>query len=248
MGRTAAVTGAARGIGTAIADGLAAAGHDVAVLDLDADAAGKVAAGLAERHGVRAVGVGVDITDAAGVSAAVARVTGALGPVEVLVNNAGVDVIKPFLESTEEEWARIVSVNLLGTIRVTRAVLDAMVERGWGRVVMIASDAGRVGSSGEVVYSGSKGGVIAFGKALAREVARHGVTVNSVCPGPTDTALLDQVAAVSQKLYDGLAKAVPMRRIATPEDIAPAVVFLASDGAGYTTGQTLSVSGGLTMA
>ncbi|OHV29877.1 MULTISPECIES: SDR family NAD(P)-dependent oxidoreductase [Pseudofrankia] len=248
MGRTAVVTGAARGIGTAIAEGLAAAGHDVAVLDLDADAAGKVASGLTERHGVRAIGVGVDITDAAGVGAAVARVTETLGPVEVLVNNAGVDVIKPFLDSTEEEWARIVAVNLLGTIRMTRAVLDPMVERGWGRVVMIASDAGRVGSSGEVVYSGSKGGVIAFGKALAREVARHGVTVNSVCPGPTDTALLDQVAAVSQKLYEGLAKAVPMRRIATPEDIAPAVAFLASDGAGYVTGQTLSVSGGLTMA
>lgn len=184
MGRTAVVTGAARGIGTAIAEGLAAAGHDVAVLDLDADAAGKVASGLTERHGVRAIGVGVDITDAAGVGAAVARVTETLGPVEVLVNNAGVDVIKPFLDSTEEEWARIVAVNLLGTIRMTRAVLDPMVERGWGRVVMIASDAGRVGSSGEVVYSGSKGGVIAFGKALAREVARHGVTVNSVCPGP----------------------------------------------------------------
>jgi 2-hydroxycyclohexanecarboxyl-CoA dehydrogenase len=123
-----------------------------------------------------------------------------------------------------------------------------MVERGGGRVVNIASDAGRVGSSGEVVYSGTKGGVIAFSKALAREVAAKGVTVNVVCPGPTDTALLDQVAEASRKLYDGLAKAVPMRRIGQPADIAPAVVFLASAGAGYITGQTLSVSGGLTMA
>ena len=117
-----------------------------------------------------------------------------------------------------------------------------------GYVVVIASDAARVGSSGEVVYSGSKGGVVSFGKALAREVAKHGITVNAVCPGPTDTALLDQVAAASQKLYDGLARAVPLRRIGQPEDIAPAVAFLASDGAGYITGQTLSVSGGLTMA
>lgn len=248
MGRVAAVTGAVRGIGAAIAEGLAEAGHDVAVLDLDGEAARKTAAGLAERFGIRTVGAAVDIADQASVPGALAEVTAALGPVEVLVNNAGVDVIKPFLESTEEEWARIVGVNLLGTVRITRAVLDPMVERGWGRIVMIASDAGRVGSSGEVVYSGSKGGVIAFGKALAREVARHGVTVNSVCPGPTDTALLDQVAQANQRLYDGLAKAIPLRRIGNPRDIAPAVAFLASEGAGYVTGQTLSVSGGLTMA
>jgi 2-hydroxycyclohexanecarboxyl-CoA dehydrogenase len=248
VGRVAAVTGGGRGIGAAIADGLAAAGFDVAVLDLDGPSAAKTAAGLAERHGVRAVGVAVDIADPASVPAAVAEVTGAIGPIDVLVNNAGVDVIKPFLSSTEQEWSRIVGVNLLGTVRMTRAVLDGMVERGWGRVVIIGSDAGRVGSSGEVVYSGTKGGVIAFGKALAREVARYGITVNSVCPGPTDTALLDQVAEVSRKLYDGLAKAIPMRRIGRPDDLAPAVAFLASEGAGYITGQTLSVSGGLTMA
>lgn len=248
MGRVAGVTGAARGIGLAIADGLAAAGHDVAILDLDPQAAAKAALGLAERHGVRAVGLAVDISDPASVTEAMAELTATLGALEVLVNNAGVDVIKPFLRSTEEEWSRIVGVNLLGTVRMTRAVLDGMVGRGWGRIIMIASDAGRVGSSGEVVYSGTKGGVIAFGKALAREVARHGITVNSVCPGPTDTALLDQVAAMSQKLYDGLAKAIPLRRIGQPDDIAPAVAFLASDSAGYITGQTLSVSGGLTMA
>ncbi|SNQ46816.1 3-oxoacyl-(acyl-carrier-protein) reductase [Frankia canadensis] len=248
MGRVTAVTGSGRGIGHAIAAGLAAAGHDVAVLDIDGDAAAKVASGLVEQHGVRAVGLAVDITDPAGVARAVEEVTAALGPIEVLVNNAGVDVIKPFVDSTEEEWARIVGVNLLGTIRVTRAVLDSMIERRWGRIINIASDAGRVGSSGEVVYSGTKGGVIAFSKALAREVARHGLTVNNVCPGPTDTALLDQLAALSQKLYDSMAKAVPMRRIGTPDDIAPAIVYLASDGAGYVTGQTLSVSGGLTMA
>ena len=242
------MTGAARGIGAAIANGLAAAGHAVAVLDLDAGAAQQQADLIAKEHGVRAVGVAVDIADKASVPRAVAEVTEKLGAIEVLVNNAGVDVIKPFVDSTEEEWERIVSVNLLGTIRMTRAVLDPMIAATWGRVVVIASDAARVGSSGEVVYSGSKGGVVSFGKALAREVAKHGITVNAVCPGPTDTALLDQVAAASQKLYDGLARAVPLRRIGQPEDIAPAVAFLASDGAGYITGQTLSVSGGLTMA
>ena len=247
-GRVAAVTGAARGIGAAIAAGLAAAGHDVAVLDLDAGAAQQQADLLAKEHGIRAVGVAVDIADKASVPHAVAEVTEKLGAIEVLVNNAGVDVIKPFVDSTEEEWERIVSVNLLGTIRMTRSVLDPMIAADWGRVVVIASDAARVGSSGEVVYSGSKGGVVSFAKALAREVAKHGITINAVCPGPTDTALLDQVAAASQKLYDGLARAVPLRRIGQPEDIAPAVAFLASDGAGYITGQTLSVSGGLTMA
>jgi 2-hydroxycyclohexanecarboxyl-CoA dehydrogenase len=248
MTRVAAVTGGARGIGVAIAEGLAAAHHDVAILDLDLDSAAKTAAGVTERTGGRAAGFAVDIADPASVAACVAEVSATFGPIDILVNNAGVDVIKPFLESTEEEWARVVGVNLLGTVRMTRAVLDGMVERSWGRVVVIGSDAGRVGSSGEVVYSGTKGGVIAFGKALAREVARHGITVNAVCPGPTDTALLDQVAEASQRLYDGLAKAIPMRRIGQPRDIAPAVVFLASEEAGYITGQTLSVSGGLTMA
>jgi len=133
-------------------------------------------------------------------------------------------------------------------VRCCHVILRGMVERGHGRIINIASDAGRVGSSGEVVYSGTKGGIIAFSKALAREVASKGITVNVVSPGPTDTALLDQVAEANQKLYDGLARAVPMRRIAQPNDIAPAVVFLASEGAGYITGQTLSVSGGLTMA
>src|SRR5271166_6260252 len=161
---------------------------------------------------------------------------------------AGIDVIELFVDSAEETWDKIIAVNLRGTITVTRAVLDGMIERGSGRIIHIASDAGRVGSSGEAVYSATKGGIIAFGKALAREVARHGITVNSVCPGPTDTALLGQVAAYSQKLRDGLARAIPLRRVGQPDDIAPAVAFLACDQAAYITGQTLSVSGGLTMA
>jgi 2-hydroxycyclohexanecarboxyl-CoA dehydrogenase len=238
------VTGAAGGIGAAIAGALAAAGAAVAVWDLDGDKA----AGVASAIGARATPVAVDITSRPSVEDALAQSVAALGPVDVLVNNAGIDRIEPFLDSEESTWERITAVNYLGTVRCCHVVVPGMVERGLGRVVNIASDAGRVGSSGEVVYSGTKGAVIAFSKALAREVAARGVTVNVVCPGPTNTPLLDQVADASQKLYDGLARAIPLRRIAEPTDIAPAVVFLASDGAGYVTGQTLSVSGGLTMA
>jgi 2-hydroxycyclohexanecarboxyl-CoA dehydrogenase len=243
-GKVAVVTGAAGGIGAAIAAALAGAGAAVAVWDLDGGRAKEVADGL----GGRGLGVDVDITGRPSVEAATAATEAALGPVDVLVNNAGIDKIERFLQSEEATWERIVAVNYLGTVRCCHVLMPGMVERGRGRVVNIASDAGRVGSSGEAVYSGTKGGVIAFSKALAREVASKGVTVNAVCPGPTDTALLDQVAEASQKLYEGLARAVPMRRIGQPADVAPAVAFLVSDGAGYITGQTLSVSGGLTMA
>jgi 2-hydroxycyclohexanecarboxyl-CoA dehydrogenase len=243
-GKVAVVTGAAGGIGAALTTALAAAGASVAAWDVD----GARAKDLADRVGGTVVGVEADVTSRPGVEAAAAATEAALGPVDVLVNNAGIDTIEPFLESEEATWERIVAVNYLGTVRCCHVLAPGMAARGWGRVVNIASDAGRVGSSGEAVYSGTKGGVIAFSKALARELAAPGVTVNAVCPGPTDTALLDQVARTSQKLYDGLAKAIPMRRIGQPADIAPAVVFLCGAGAGFITGQTLSVSGGLTMA
>lgn len=242
------VTGGGGGIGSALCRAIAAQGAAVAVADLDAARAAAVAAEVAAAHGTPALGVALDVTDDESVRSAVRRVEDELGPLTGLVNNAGIDVIGRFVDSTPETWDRLIAVNLRGTIAVTRAVLDGMIAREAGRIVCIASDAGRVGSSGEVVYSATKGAVIAFGKALAREVARHGVTVNAVCPGPTDTPLLDQVRDASPKLYEGLARAVPMRRIGTPQDIAPAVAFLLSDGAGYVTGQTLSVSGGLTMA
>ena len=241
------ITGGARGIGAAIASAVAAAGFAVAVCDVDAAAATAAAAEIAAAHGVPAIGVGVDIASYGSVTAAVAQVEATLGPIAALVNNAGIDVIKPFVDSTQDEWDRIIAVNLRGTIGVCRAVLDGMIERKHGRIVSIGSDAGRVGSSGEAVYSATKGGVIAFSKTLAREVARHGITVNCVCPGPTETALLGQVAQYSQKLYDGLARAIPLGRTAEPADIAPAVAFLLGEGASYITGQTLSVSGGLTM-
>jgi len=243
-GSVALVTGAARGIGAAIAHRLADAGATVVVADLDGDAAASTAGTLAGK----AIGVAIDVSSSASVDRAFARVRADVGPPDILVNNAGIDVIKPFVDSTEDEWDRIIAVNLKGPINCTRAVLDAMIERKSGRIVNIASDAGRVGSSGEAVYSATKGGVIAFTKTLAREAARHGITVNCVCPGPTETALLGQVAEYSQKLYDGLSRAIPLGRTAQPDDIAPAVAFLVSPEAGYITGQTLSVSGGLTMA
>jgi 2-hydroxycyclohexanecarboxyl-CoA dehydrogenase len=249
-GRVALVTGGAGGIGRAVAAALHAEGASVAVADLDGDAAVAHAATLEQggTGGGRAVGVRIDVSVSSDVGAAIAVAERELGPIEVLVNNAGIDVIEPFVQSKEETWRRIVEVNYLGPVLCTRAVLDGMIERGYGRIISISSDAGKVGSSGEVVYSGTKGGLIAFSKALAREMATSGITVNCVCPGPTDTPLLDQIAERSQKMYDSLARAVPMRRLGQPADIAPAVVFLASDGAAFITGQALSVSGGLTMS
>jgi 2-hydroxycyclohexanecarboxyl-CoA dehydrogenase len=237
------VTGAAGGIGSAIVRALHEHGAAVAAWDLDGAKVKATIEGLPSTLPVE-----VDITSRESVEAAQVATRDRLGPVDILVNNAGIDKIERFLDSEEATWERIVAVNFLGTIRCCHVIVPTMVERGQGRVVCMASDAGRVGSSGEVVYSGTKGGVIAFAKGLAREVAANGVTVNIICPGPTNTPLLDQVAEASQKLYDGLARAIPMRRIAQPDDVAPAVVFLASDGAAFITGQTLSVSGGLTMA
>lgn len=243
-GRVALVTGAARGIGRAIALELAADGRGVAVADLD----GEGAASTAREIG-HSLAVTIDVTDGQSVARAVREVEDALGPIDIAVNNAGWDELHPFVETDEPFWDRVVEVNFKGCLRVTHAVLPGMAERGWGRLVNIGSDAGRVGSSGEAVYSGAKGGTIAFTKTIAREAARSGVTANTVCPGPTRTPLLEGMAATGgERLIDSLERAVPMRRLGEPEDVAAAVAFLASDRAGYITGQTLSVSGGLTMA
>lgn len=244
----AVVTGAARGIGASTALALQRAGFDVAVTDLDGALAASVAETACGQSGGRAIGVQVDVADSASVSDAISLVESQLGPVDVLVNNAGIDVIGPFVDSDEATWERLIAVNLVGTIRFTRGVLDGMRDRKRGRVINMSSDAGRIGSSGEVVYSATKGGVIAFTKALARELARDGITVNCVCPGPTDTALLGQVEEANPKLYASLTRAIPLGRLGQPEDVAPSIVFLASAGAAFITGQTLSVSGGLTMS
>ena len=247
-GRTVLVTGAAGGIGQAIVKAFAAAGANVVIADLN----GKAAQAVADSLGPTATGTllacTLDVASGSSVRAALAMTEGQIGGVDILVNNAGIDTIEPFVESTESTWRRIIEVNYLGTVITTRAVLDGMIERSYGRIVNISSDAGKVGSSGEVVYSGTKGAVIAFGKALAREVATKGITVNAVCPGPTDTALLKQVSDRSPSMMSAIARAVPMKRIGTPADVAPAVVFLAGDGAAYITGQALSVSGGLSMS
>jgi 2-hydroxycyclohexanecarboxyl-CoA dehydrogenase len=248
--RIALVTGGARGIGRAIALALAADGHSVAVGDLlDEEAAATARA--AAKHGANTLPVRLDVTDSASVARALERIEQRLGPVDIAVNNAGWDELKPFLDTDEAFWDRVLEINFKSCLRVTRAVLPGMVQRGYGRLVNIGSDAGRVGSSMESVYSGAKGAIIAFTKTIAREHARSGVTANTVCPGPTRTALLEGMAADSgpqSKLVDSLQRAIPLRRLGEPEEVAAAVAFLASDRAAFITGQTLSVSGGLTMA
>ena len=244
--RVVIVTGGGSGIGRATSRTLAAQGARVAVADIDEGRA-KAVAGEIEKAGGVAFPVHVDVTDGRSVGAMVQAVIGRLGRVDGLVNNAGWDKVEPFIQSTEETWDKVLAINLKGQIRCARAVLDDMMQRGGGRIVNIASDAGRVGSSGECVYGAAKGGVIAFTKGLAREVARYKINVNCVCPGPTDTPLFAEVAQGNQKLAESLQKAIPWRRLAQPADIAGAVAFFLSDAAGYITGQTLSVSGGLTM-
>jgi 2-hydroxycyclohexanecarboxyl-CoA dehydrogenase len=237
--RVALVTGGAGGIGRGIVAALAAGGHRVASGDIvDGAVAGA------------ALTVRLDVTDSGSVEAAVGLVEGELGPIEILVNTAGWDEFHSFLETGEDFWDRIIDLNYKGCLRVCRRVVPGMVEREYGRVVNISSDAARVGSSQEAVYAGAKAAQLAFGKTLAREVARRGVTVNSVCPGPTDTPLLEGMLGAGQasaKMVEALRRAVPMRRLGRPEDVAAAVAFLVSEEAGYITGQTLSVSGGLTM-
>lgn len=235
------VTGGASGIGRATAIALAEQGCVVAVGDLNEPGARDVAADLQGGGGF-----GVDVSEPESVTAFADRVLSELGSPDVVVNCAGWDETRPFLETEAPFWERVVRINLLGVVAVTHAFLGPMVERGQGgRVVNVASDAARVGSSGETVYAGAKGGVVSFTKSVARETARHGITANAVCPGPTDTALF---RAQPERLQEALVKAVPMRRLAAPEDIAQAICFFASESAGYITGQVLSVSGGLTMA
>jgi 2-hydroxycyclohexanecarboxyl-CoA dehydrogenase len=247
--RSAIVTGAARGIGAAVARTLARGGLAVAVTDVDLAGARAVADEI-RRAGGSAAGATLDVTDPAGIPRAVADVEATLGPAWVLVNNAGWDRLEPFVENDPALWDRLIAVNLRGAFHVTRAVLDGMTTRGGGRIVNVSSDAGRVGSMGETVYAACKAGLIGFTKSLAREVARHGITVNAVCPGPTETALLDEVRASARgaKIMDAVRRSIPLGRLGSPDDVAGAVAYFASEGAEYVTGQVLSVSGGLTMA
>jgi 2-hydroxycyclohexanecarboxyl-CoA dehydrogenase len=249
MPHVAFVTGAGRGIGRAIARRLAEREVAVGVTDVDGAAATRVVEEIRAAGG-KAVAAVADVTRAETLESALATVETALGPVDLLVNNAGWDRLEPFMENDPALWDRLIAVNLKGPLWTTRVVLAGMLERGVGRVVNVASDAGRVGSMGEVVYSACKAGVIGFTKSLARETARRGVTVNCVCPGPTETALLDEVRSSDRgaKIMQAVGRAIPLGRFGTPEDVAGAVAYFASDEAAYVTGQVLSVSGGLTMA
>jgi 2-hydroxycyclohexanecarboxyl-CoA dehydrogenase len=241
--KTAIVTGAASGIGRATADALAEAGARVIVADIDREHGEAAAAAVRERGG-KADFVAVDMTDPASIAAFAETVQQRHGAVDVVVNGAGWGRTHPFWEGTPELWTRLIALNLVGPMTLVKALLPPMLERRSGRIVNIASDAGRVGSLGETVYAAAKGGLIAFTKSLARETARHGINVNCVCPGPTDTPLL---AAVPEGHREAFKKAIPLRRFAQPSEVADAVVFFAGDRSTYVTGQVLSVSGGLTM-
>ncbi|REG58498.1 2-hydroxycyclohexanecarboxyl-CoA dehydrogenase [Paraburkholderia sp. BL6669N2] len=243
------VTGAAGGIGTAISKRFGEEGSTVALFDLNAENAARVVAEI-ESAGGKARAYRVDITDHEGVNKAVAQVEEELGPIEMLVNNAGWDMGAFFLQTEKSFWDKVVAINLYGPLNMHHAVLKRMAERGRGKVVNISSDAGRVGSSMEAVYSFCKGGIIAFSKTMAREMARQQIPINVVCPGPTATALLDNLAQGEKgdRIKAALVKAVPFGRMGEPDDIAGTVAFLASDDAAFITGQVISISGGLTMA
>ncbi len=238
------VTGGASGIGKATAQVLAAQGATVCIGDLDGEGAGRVAA---EHTGAgRIIGAAVDMGKAESVTAFADAVLQAHGRVDGLVNAAGFDKVQPFMKNDPELWERLMAVNLLGPIRLTRLVLPSMIEAKAGKIVNIASDAGRVGSSGETVYAATKGGLIAFTKSLAREMARNQINVNVVCPGPTDTPLFNDQA--SEGLREALISAIPFKRLGTAADMAQAVRYLIGPNSNYVTGQVISVSGGLTMA
>ncbi|MGV0983949.1 MAG: 2-hydroxycyclohexanecarboxyl-CoA dehydrogenase [Limnohabitans sp.] len=248
-GKTVIVTGGGGGIGGATCRRFAAEGAKVAVFDMNIEAAQKVADQITAEGGTAAA-FQCNITDRAQVDAGVAAAEAQLGPIDVLVNNAGWDVFKPFVKTVPAEWDKLIAINLTGALHMHHAVLPGMVARNYGRIVNIASDAARGGSSGEAVYAACKGGLVALSKTLAREHARHNITVNVVCPGPTDTALLAGVAEGARdpaKLIEAFRSAIPLGRLGQPDDLASAIAFFGSDDASFITGQVISVSGGLTM-
>ncbi len=239
------VTGGARGIGEAICRVLASAGHKVIVSDISTTAAQTLANELG------GYAIEMDVTRPDSVTQAAAKISKDVGTPTILVNNAGWDNLMPFLETDEAFQDKVIAINYTGPVRVCRAFLPGMITAGGGRVINIASDAGRIGSALEAIYSGTKGGLIAFSKTLAREFARNQITVNTVCPGITNTPLIKEITANNELANRGIAsieKNVPLKRMGQPEDIANAVAYLASDEAAYVTGQTLSVSGGISMA
>jgi 2-hydroxycyclohexanecarboxyl-CoA dehydrogenase len=249
-GKVALVTGAGRGIGLSIAQTLARQGASVVLTDLDERAVSEEAKRI-EEGGPKALGLPMDVTDLQAVRAAGERVEKAFGDLDILVNNAGFDRILPFLETGPDFWEKIIQVNFKGLLHCAHVFLPQMVKKNKGKLIAISADAARVGSTGESVYAGAKAGVIAFCKTRAREHARNNIQVNVVCPGPTETQLIDDMAKESEmakKVFSSMERIIPLRRMARPQDIANAVAFFASSEADYITGQVLSVSGGLTMA
>ena len=246
--KVALVTGGSRGIGRAICLRLATEGAKVAVVDILEQEAAQTAEEI-KTKGSQALALKTDVTQLDQVRACVQKIKDTWGAVDVLVNNAGWDKVEPFVDSQPATWDKVIAINLKGPINFCHAVIPQMIERGAGKIITISSDAGRVGSTGEAVYSACKAGVIGFSKTLARELARSKINVNVVCPGPTDTALLKQVTAGERgaRIIEAMTKAVPFRRLGQPEEIANAVAFFASPDADFVTGQVLSVSGGLTM-
>ena len=247
--KTVIVTGGGGGIGGATCRRFGGEGARVAVFDVNLEAARKVATGI-QQAGGHAEAFQCDITLRPSVDAAVAAAEQKFGPIDVLVNNAGWDVFRPFTKTEPVQWDKLIAINLTGALHMHHAVLPGMVARRSGRIVNIASDAARVGSSGEAVYAACKGGLVAFSKTIAREHARHGITVNVVCPGPTDTALFadyKEGAGNPEKLEEAFKRSIPLGRIGQPDDLPGAILFFASADAAYVTGQVLSVSGGLTM-
>jgi 2-hydroxycyclohexanecarboxyl-CoA dehydrogenase len=241
-GKVILVTGGASGIGFATCKAFAEAGGHVIMTDVNAETGAKAADSLKDAGRIEFMAL--DITNREAAEATAGKIKSGIGRLDVVVNAAGWDIIQPFMDNTPEYWAKIVSLNFMGPVQVSRAMLPLLIESGSGRIVNVSSDAGRVGSFGETVYAGAKGGVIAFTKSLAREVVRNNVRVNCICPGPTDTPLF---ASQSDKMKDALTKAIPMKRVAKPSEIADGILFFASDRSSFCTGQVLSVSGGLTM-
>lgn len=245
-GKLALVTGGGRGIGRAIAHALAREGAGIVINDINKETAEAVAEEV-RSFGREALAVPADVTSKAQVNAMVKQTVDRFGKIDVLVNNAGYSAIKSFIESDEEDWDHLIRLNLIAVMRCCKAVLSEMIPRGNGRIINISSDAGRVGAGGQAVYSAAKGGVIALTKALAQEVARYQINVNSVAPGGVDTDLSRAISTQNPRFLEGMVRRTPLRRLARPEDIARAVVFLAADDAEFITGQTISVNGGLIM-